>query len=185
VPPTSSVVKTMEELVVGAPRVLNESVLGYLNTGWEDNEKKHLPKSLNPKDDFVGTQERLFRLRYLINYWEIGPETKLEDVWVKRAMLSFSGDELKRGITRLSGWGGLTDVLRTTISLCKGGGNVFNHKLWMEHDVSNMADTLSCDDNLGVNFGELDDNILYDDAPDSVRMRLLELVGCQVEQKNS
>lgn len=184
-PPTSSVVKTMEELVVGAPRVLNESVLGYLNTGWEDNEKKHLPKSLNPKDDFVGTQERLFRLRYLINYWEIGPETKFEDVWVKRAMLSFSGDELKRGITRLADWGGLTDVLRATIALCKGVSKVFNHKLWMEHNVSKMADTLSCDDTLGVNFGELDDNLSYDHAPDCVKMRLLELVDCRLKQKKS
>jgi len=62
---------------------------------------------------------------------------------------------------------------------------MFNHQLWMEHDVSKMALTLATTENLGVNFGALDDDLQYDDAVDEVRMAILALVECRLEQKKS
>jgi len=100
-------------------------------------------------------------------------------------MLAFSGDELKQAITKQSDWGGLTDILRATIALCKGTNMSFNHKLWVEHDVSRMADALSMMNDLGVNFGTLDDDLSYDKAAESVRIQLLHLVECKVEQNKS
>jgi len=46
-------------------------------------------------------------------------------------MLCFSGNELKEAITSQSDWGGLTEVLRATIGLCKGINtiSISNHKL--------------------------------------------------------
>jgi len=48
-----------------------------------------------------------------------------------------------------------------------------------------MADALSMNDSLGVNFGELDNDITYDEVSERVRLELLKLVECEVEQKKS
>jgi len=48
-----------------------------------------------------------------------------------------------------------------------------------------MADTLSMNDRLGVNFGDLEKDLTYDDVSESVRLELLKLVDCEVEQKKS
>jgi len=96
-------------------------------------------------------------------------------------MLSFSGDELKSAITIKKDWGGLTDILRATIALHKGVVKSFNHELWMEHDVHEMALNLATNDKLEVNFGELNDELMYDDAQDSVKMSILELVQGRVQ----
>merc|ERR1719317_305785 len=100
-------------------------------------------------------------------------------------MLSFSGDELKSAITTKEDWGGLTDILRATIALYKGVVKSSNHELWMEHDVNEMASNLVNNEKLEVNFGELNDDLMYDDAQDSVKMSILELVQCRVQQKKS
>jgi len=100
-------------------------------------------------------------------------------------MLSFSGDELKEAIASQSDWGGLTDVLRATIGLCKSENRSFDHKLWVEHDVSKMADKLSMMNIPGVNFRAFKDDLSYDQAPESVRLQLLKLVECEVKHKKS
>lgn len=63
-----------------APTLFTKSVLEYLSTDFEDCEKKILPGTLQPMNDDVHLQEKLFRLRYIIQYWEIGPETKFDEV---------------------------------------------------------------------------------------------------------
>lgn len=100
-------------------------------------------------------------------------------------MLSFSGEELKDGISWHTDWGGLTDVLRATISLCKGAFKCYDHKLQVEHDFMKMVDALSINKSLGVNLGDLDNDLSYDDAPESIRIQLLKLVNCEVQQKKS
>jgi len=100
-------------------------------------------------------------------------------------MLSFSGEELKDAISWHTDWGGLTDVLRSTISLCKGAFKCYDHKLWVEHDFMKMVDALSINKSLGVNLGDLDNDLSYDDAPESIRIQLLKLVNCEVQQKKS
>jgi len=160
-------------------------MLEYLCTDWEDEEKNVLPNTLEPLCDDLDLKQKLFRLRYVLHYWEVGPETKFDDRWVRRALLCFSGDELKQGISWHSEWGGLTDVLRATIALCKGTIYKGDYKLWVEHDVMKMADILSMNDRLGVNFGDLDNDLTYDEVSTNVKLELLKLVDCEVEQKKS
>jgi len=50
--------------------------------------------------------------------------------------------------------------------------------LWVEHDVSKMADKLSVMNILGVNFGAFKDDLSYHDAPEIVSLQLLKLVKC-------
>jgi len=177
--------KLIQEMSAKAPRLLNNKVLQYLSTDWEEDEKKKLPETLEPMNEWVCLQEKLLRLRYIVHNWEIGPETEFDDKWARRAMLSFSGDELKEAISSHSDWGGLTDVLRATIGLCKSKNRRFDHKLWVEHNVSEMADKLSSMNISGVNFGAFKDDLSYDQAPESVKLQLLKLVGCKVKQKKS
>jgi hypothetical protein len=72
--------KVILEMIAKAPIFFNKSVLEYLGTEFEDSEKKILPRTLNEMNDDVLLQEKLFRLRYIIQYWELGPETKFDDV---------------------------------------------------------------------------------------------------------
>jgi len=48
-----------------------------------------------------------------------------------------------------------------------------------------MVDALSINKSLGVNLGDLDNDLSYDDAPESIRIQLLKLVNCEVQQKKS
>jgi len=173
------------QLVELDPRFRKKTMLEYLCTDWEDEEKNVLPNTLEPLCDDLDLAQKLFRLRYILHYWQVGPETKFDDTYVRRALLCFSGDELKQGISWHSEWGGLTDVLRATIALCKGNTYKVDYKLWVEHDVMKMADILSTNDRLGVNFGDLDNDLTYDEVSENVRLELLKLVDCEVEQKKS
>merc|ERR1719173_290137 len=76
-----------------APKFLTKEALKYLQTNWEDEGK--LPESLEvlKKDTYLQMQEKLFRVKYMIQFWDIGPETKVNSSWIeKKAMLAFSNN---------------------------------------------------------------------------------------------
>jgi len=138
--------------------------------------------------EFVGMQERLFRLRWMIQKWELGPEIPVNNKWIRRAMLIFTGEELNQGISRDVSWGGLTDVLQAAITLCKADGQERSKEiiseLWMEHNFDELVT------NLIGKFGEeyftkFNDDMSYDDASNSVKLELLKLVNCETKQKLS
>lgn len=171
------------ELIARAPKFLTKAALKYLQSDWEDESK--LPENIRRlvKDNYVVMQEKLFRLKYLIQFWDIGPETKVQSSWIKkRAMLAFTGDELSRGITKQLDFGGLTDILRTAISLSKGVFRECRHKLWEEHDVSNMAKVLVTGNEDLKTFA---DNVKYDDVSTKLKLSLLKLVDCEMKQSIS
>jgi len=55
-------------MCVKAPKLLNNKALEYLSTDYDEQEKKKLPETLEPMNEFVDLQEKLFRLKYMLQY---------------------------------------------------------------------------------------------------------------------
>jgi len=55
--------------------------------------------------------------------------------------------------------GRIDRCFKATIRLCKSKNRTVDHKLWVEHDVSKMADKLSIMNILGVNFEAFKDDL--------------------------
>jgi len=177
--------KFIADLAKDAPKFLNHSSLEYLRTDWNENVKYTLPdhlEAIRPQDEL---REKLVKLRYIIQAWKIGERTEMEDSWMDFALLSFSGDELRLGISHRSDWQGLTEFLQTVISFCKGHPLNQKHELWEEHDVLEIANNLAKDSNLAMKFSALDSGLSYNEAPSELQLILLKAVNCEVKERGS
>lgn len=71
----------------------------------------------------------MVKLKYIVQFWKVGAKTRMEDSWTNLALLSFTEDELRLGISHKADWRGLTEFLQTTISFCKGHAKFDKHEL--------------------------------------------------------
>jgi len=179
------IAKFIADLAKDAPKFLNHCSLEYLRTDWNENVKYTLPdhlEAIRPQDEL---REKLVKLRYIVQAWKIGARTEMEDSWMEFALLSFSGDELRLGISHRSDWQGLTEFLQTVISFCQGHPLNKKHELWEEHDVLEIANNFAKDSTLAVKFSGLDSGLSYNEAPSELQLILLKAVNCEVKQKGS
>lgn len=177
--------KNITELARDAPGSLCNAALEYLRTDWSSKIKHTLPESLDAIGSHDKLREKMVKLKYIVQFWKIGEKTKMDDSWTDLALLSFSEDELRLGISHRADWNGLTEFLQIAISICKGHAKHDKHELWEEHDVLDIAGTFAKSTNLAKKFSALDSKVTYNEAPAELRLTLLKAINCEVQQKGS